>query len=701
MDRSGQTQSMKIEMTEQTNTKQKPAKAKPVKQTKTKPAKQAKTKQAKTKPAKKEEPKQDTTNKHGRIVTVHTNNKQKLTEMELMRSHNFMSKTEATLTRMYNMTPLGNHKYEIDDTETCVSAILKLVLKIDQTNPMTMDWSLILWNITQKAILPDNVMVTFVRHFERVDNVIAEKGIKRRKNLAILSSDNGKNKKSQGIFVRHDAGLLNAIESGDCVVAFGAEAIITAPDEIILEEALTLVKNYLKSNDETRGLSWELDINWQLRPFVLFGPNTVSKNKDVFVNMSSSDAAISSLFVDSGGDRVPGSEYIGMSVGKMISSYAAYKLVNKRTLIVGNDTVNRTYTMLKTMPKDLAKLPSQIYWSQAISRAYLLNGHSVTHFVLDNVDNVDNLMSIALSDKNKLSLDVSKGLLNILEVVDNTDFSQYPERIVGRFATHINNIIALLTQYRDKDTISTTDDFASITRSILTDFFVANKYYSHNPLEHLEDIRLVGIHDQYKTLADLGGWIAQRRKSNKDPHLDAALNELNNIINENILPTIPSLNTKTQPIIDDLIEKKYRVLDLTGMNIGSIQAGNDSTTNVMMMSYLNLILPILKNGDVIFIHGFARVSKIAKLVQEMITNCGLRVDVVFTESNQNQAVNSMKIIEDNIDLAVVDLYKNDTNKLADVLAIDKSFSDSLYESPGAFYIETKMSSDYVFLDNIL
>lgn len=655
---------------------------------------------AKKKPEKKQEEEKKS---HGRVVTVRTNSKPKLTEMELMRPHNFLSRTEATLNRMYKMTPLGNHKYEVATTETAVSAILKLILKIDQTNPMTMDWSLILWNITQKQdFLPDGVMVTFVRHFERIDNNIAEKAIKRRKNLAILSSDNGKNQKSQGIFVRHDAELLNAIESGDCVMAFGAEAIITAPDEILLEEALNAVKNYLKSNDETRGLSWELDINWQLRPFILFGPNTVSKNKDVFVNMSSSDAAISSLFVDSGGDRVLGSEYIGISVGKMISSYAAYKLINNRMLLVGNNTVNRTHTILgKRMPENFAKLPSQIYLSQAISRAYLLDGHTVTHFVLDHVENVENLMEMPLYNRNKIALDVAKGLLNILEVVDNTDFTEYPERITGRFNTHINNIIALLTQYRDKDRLSTTDDFASITRSILTEFFVVNKYYAYNPLEHLDDIRLVGIHAQYKTLADFGGWIAQRRKSNKDHHLDAALNELNNIINENILPTIPALNKKTDPIIDDLIKKKYRVLDLTGMNIGSIAAGNDSTTNVMMMSYMNLILPILQNGDVIFIHGFARVPKIANLIQEMIANCGSRIDVVFTESNQNQAMKTIPLINDNIDLSIVDLYKNNINKLTNDLNIDKNYAESLYESPGAFYIQTRSSSDYIYLDHIL
>lgn len=641
--------------------------------------------------------------KRKRVVAARTNKKPNLVELDLCKPHNFLSRTEAALTRIYPMLPLGNHKYEVADKERAVSVILKLVLKTDQTNPMTMDWSTVLWDITQKQdLLPAGVLVTFTRHFERVDDKLAEKGIKRRTNLAVVSSNNKKNRKSQGVFVRHDQELLNAIESGDSVVAFGAEAIITAANEKMLEEGLNAVQNYLKANDETRGLSWELDINRQLHPFVLYGPNVTAKNKDVFVNMTSSDAAISSLFVDSGGDRTLGSEYIGISVGKMISSHAAYLLKNSRTVLMGNDTVNKTFTLLGNgMPEDMHMLPSQIYWSHAISRAYLLDGHSVTHFVLDHVESNDHLMKIALNPENKLVLDVAKGYLNILEVVGNDDFKDHPERITGRFTTHLNNIIALLSQYRDVDRISTTDDFASITRSILTDFFVTNKYYAYNPLEHLDDIRLIGRHDQYKVLADLGGWIAQRRHSNRDKHIENALAELNTIINENILPTIPALNKKTDPIIDELIKKKYRVLDLTGMNVGAIATDGDSTTNVMMISYMNLILPSLKNGDVIFIHGFSHLAKIANIIQEMIANSGIRVDVVFTESNQNRIQKLLPMLTDNIDLAVVDLYKNSVDKIRDTLEIDKAYAETLYERPGTFYMKTKVSSDYVYLDHIL
>lgn len=640
-----------------------------------------------------------------RPVNVRTSTKTKVTDLGLMKPHNYMTQTEATLTRIYELTEKGHGKYEANGEPAAVSTITKLILKTDATNPMTPDWTDILWNITQQdGLLPEGVSVTFVRIMERVDDNIAQKKIKNRSNLALMTSDvySKENHKKQSVYTRHDAGLLAAIDHGDCVVAFGAEAIITAPDEETLSDGLEAIRNYLKMNDETRGLMWELDINRQLQPFILYGPNEPAKNKDVFVNMTSSDAAISSLFVDSGGDRFPGSEYIGVSVGKKISSHAAYLLQNERALIVGNDTVNKTYTLMgSSLPQQFLNLPSQIYWSFAMSRAYLLEHHSVTHFVLDHEENAQKLMEFGLYDRNKILLDLSKGLLNILEVVENTDFMNHPERIATRFATHLNNIISLLSQYRDVDVIKTTDDFASITRQILTDFFVSNKYYSYDAMQHPENVRLTAAHSQYKTLADLGGWVAEKRKSNRDASLNDALAELNIIINETILPTIPMLNVRTDVMVDEMLSKKYRVLDLTAMSTGSISITGDSTTNVMMIAYLNLILPTLNNGDAIFFHGFTRVSKIADIIQDMIANCGKRICVTFTESNQNRTKDLLLLLEDALDLSVVDLYKNSTDKIQEDLKIDGGYAQTLSERPGAYFMGTKMSQDYIFLDHIL
>ena len=638
-------------------------------------------------------------------VNVRGSAKAKVTDLGLMKEHNYMTQTEATLTRIFPMTPEGHLRYKAGGEPAAVSTITKLVLKTDATNPMAPDWTNILWNITQQdGLLPEGVSVTFVRVMERVDDGVAQKKIKGRSNLALMTSDtySSENRKKQSVFTRHDAGLLNAMDHGDCVVAFGAEAIITAPDEETLADGLEAVRNYLKMNDETRGLMWELDLNHQLHPFLLFGPNEPAKNKDVFVNMTSSDAAVSSLFVDSGGDRFPGSEYVGVSVGKMISSHAAYLLQNDRALVVGNDTVDRTHTLMgKGMPAKFAELPSQIYWSFAMSRAYLLSGHTVTHFVLDHAGSVGKLAGFPLYECNKSVLDLSRGLLNILEVVGHTDFEGHPERITTRFATHLNNIISLLSQYRDVDEIKTTDDFASVTRQILTDFFVSNKYYTYDAMNHPEDVRLTAEHSQYKTLADLGGWIAERRKSNRDRSLSDALAELNIIINETILPTVPALNVRTSPKVDEMLSRKFRVLDLTAMSAGSISIAGDSTTNVMMIAYLNLVLPTLKNGDAIFFHGFTKVAKIADVIQDMVANCGKRVCLTFTESNQNQAQKLLPLLQDALDLSVVDLYKNQVDKIQEDLKIDAGYAQTLSERPGTYFMGTKSSEDYIFLDHIM
>lgn len=672
------------------------------------PGKEPELKKGRVKGKKEKTPKtktQDRPEKQKRRIRARTNNKEKLIDLGLMKSHNFLTLTEATQTRIIPLTPLGKGTYEVREEEGAVSTILKMIIKTNETNPMTLDWTNILWNITQQdGLLDPDILVTFTRHFERVDDAAANKRIRNRSRLATVSSGNKKNLKAQSAFLRHDQSLIAALDRGDSVVAFGAEAIISAPNEQKLERAMESIQNYVKANDETRGLSYELDINRQLYPFLLAGPNIIAKNKDVYTEMTSDSAGISAMFVDSGGDRTPGSEYFGLSIGKMIRSHAAYPMINRKALLVGNNTIKKTHTLAgdENMLPEHLNMSSNMYLSQTISRAYLLNGKSVTHLVLDNSKMAEDLMSIKLNPENKMAIDASQGFLNILEVIGDRGENQDPTRIIGRYNTHINNIIVLFSQFRDVEKVSTTDDFASIARRILGDFFISNKYYTENPRENLDQIRLIGDHDQYKTLADFGGWVAQRRKSNKDRHLTNALAELDNIVNNNILPMIPSLNTLTNPVIDDLVDAKYRVVDLSGFNIGSMTRTNDSTTNVMMMAYLNILIPSMGNGDVVFIHGLDKVSKINEIIHDMINSAqDIDLDMVYTATGQAQALKVGKMIQGTLDLTIVDLYKNRIDTLIEPLDISKSYAKSIEDWPAAFFVKTLNGTDYILLDDIL
>lgn len=626
---------------------------------------------------------------------VPTNKREKLVDLKLMKPQSYLSETKPTMTIIRGLTQVAGNQYEVGE-QSCVSTVLKLVLKVHQTNELTDSWSLALWNINQRGLLPEGASVTFVRSFERRDNDTTKKNIKKRRRLAILSSDNGENVTNQSASVSHDLKLWRAINSGDSVVAFAAEVLVTAPDEYILEEAVSAITDYLSANDETRGLQYAMDVNRLAQPLITFGPNKQSGNQHLSYELPSYDAAISALFVDSGGDRTIGSEYVGVSVGKLISSHAAYNFQAHRSLFVGNDTINTTHTLAVTN-----KEPSQIYLSKVASRSYLLKGQKVVHFVCDHLDSVDHLMNFGLDAHNKIRIDVSKGLLNLMEPIKSEYIQKNPERVISHFPSHLNNIIALLGQFRGAKEVSTTDNFADITRDILIDFFTSNKYWVYDAQNHLDDIRFYSKHEQYKMLKDFGAYVAQRMKVNQDSELKGALSELNTIINRTILPTIPSLNTKTDPIIDIMVDTKYRVLDLTGMGQGVLTTIDNPSMNVMAIAYLNILLPAMKNGDLIVFHGMSRMTKIAGLLQDIISNSGVNIDILFTESNQKSAIKTLDVLDTNLDLAMVQLFDNRVDKLYTRLGIDSSWSQDLAQEKAAYYVRTRSSSDYIYLDHIL
>lgn len=654
----------------------------------------------KSKPPKGKTSKREKTQKSKKsmIIGAPTNRRDKLVDIEAMTPQNFLSLQEPTMIRIKKLEHIDGNRFEVNNKDHSVSTIMKLVLTVVQSNDLNYDWSMILWNISQRSdLLPDNVKLTFIRAFERKDNETAKKEIGRRRKLAIISSESEENIKRQSAAVRHDYDLIRAIDSGDSVVTFGAEAIVTAPDDQTLEKAVNAIKDYMATNDETRGIKYEIDLNKQNRPFLLYGPNAASGNKDVYVEMTSSDAATTALFVDAGGDRTPGSEYLGVSVGKLIRSYAAYNLQHHKSLFIGNDTLDKTFTLRETVDD-----PMQVYLSKVASRSYLLKGNSVTHFVLDSHKTVKSLMEMPLNDNRKIAVDVNLGLLNIMEAIDNGEIEENPERVLSRFPSHINNIIALLTQFRDTANISTTDDFANITREVLINFFVNNKYWSYDARYNLDDVRLIGVkHDEFKTLSDFGQYVNQRMRTNKDARLANALFELNTIVNNNILPTIPSLDTKTSPVIDDLVRVPYRVIDLTGTTVGAMSTVSSPSTNVMMISYMNVILPTMKNGDVLIMHGFSRLSSIASVISEMISSSGLNVDVIYTESNQNNALRLMDFDNTPFDFTMVTLHKNRVDKLLSPLGMDEAYTESVSQVPAGHFIKTRNSVDYIYLDDIL
>lgn len=637
------------------------------------------------------------TNKKNKSLTIvaPSSKKDRLIDLNLSRSHNFLSSTKDTLTEIYKMRDIGGQEYEIRKKPSGYSTILKLSLKTQQTDDLPNDWSLILWNITQNDRLDKDVLITSVRAFEKKDNDLAKAAIKRRRRTAIFSSESAENKKKQGASLNHDWQLLNAIDSGEGVVSFGAEMIISAPTEKKLEEAVTIVSDYLKADNNTNGLEWSLDINRQAQPFITYGPNVSVGNREVFYEMTSEDAARSALFVDSGGDRTPGAEYVGVSVGKLIRSHAAYNFLNSKSLFIGNDATDKTSTLGGEFD-----VPSQIYLSNIASRAYLLNGKNVVHFVVDKSKHVDILKNFPIYDERKAIVDVSKGYLNIMEPIKPKGFNVNDPRIVSYFDTHIKNLITLFSQFRDVGKHSNTDEFTHKAYEVLIDFYIENRVWRTDSLNNVEDLRLFGRHGGFETLDAFVQYISRALASDKDAKYKDALYELNTIIRNRILTPIPALNVKTDDIIDKLVDSKYKVVDLTSMSIGHISGMNNPSLNIMALAYLNIILPSLDVGDVIMFHGISRMSGIASVLFDIVQSSGKNIDLIFTESNQTYANTFLDINDSLIDFAMVDLYNNRVDKLVEEFGMDSNWVKQLKQIDGSFFVRTDSSIDYIYLDSV-
>ena len=65
---------------------------------------------------------------------VPTNNREKLVDLKLMKPQSYLSETKPTMTVIRGLTQVAGNQYEVGD-QSCVSTILKLVLKVHHPNP--------------------------------------------------------------------------------------------------------------------------------------------------------------------------------------------------------------------------------------------------------------------------------------------------------------------------------------------------------------------------------------------------------------------------------------------------------------------------------------------------------------------------------------------------------------------------------------
>ena len=656
-----------------------------------KQAKPKKTKAKKQKPSK------------VRTVTAPTNRRPKLVEEGVMSHHNFMSVTRDSHIDIYRLNPQQHNRYEIEAEPSAKTAILKLILTIKESLALTPLWANGLWNMVQQ--LPDldpRVRVTSVRSFERLDTEAFGRRVRNRQWTSVFKIGK-KAQTSSNPAVNYDKGLYYlGSEKAQAIVSFGAEIIVTAPDEVLLETSINLIASKFNEGGKMTGMKYAIDLNKQDRPFTIYGTGFNSGHSDVTFNLSGADAATTALIVDAGGDRSEGAEYVGKSTGKMIFSHAAYNFMNRTSLFVGNDSQRRTHTL-----QGYVDLPSQIYLAQVASRAYLLRGKRVTHIVLDNGDNTRALEEFPLSSQRTIR--AREGKLNIIEPIATVDNPTDDAR-VAQYNGHVAALATLLNQFRAEPDDEDRASFINDTKSIIREFFSTHGYW--NPDITTAVPELFGEHSDFKTVNDFLITVhneIQRLRIKMDSRKTLEnMEQLYSVLSENIMSNARAFDVKTDPIVDEWVRSDYRILDVTGFTAGSL-GGDANDASVMVLSYLNILMHAFESGDLIVFHGASHIERILPMIHRMLKNTNRQLDICYTEGNEMRAANvlrtSFKHEETGKqllpDLSIVDLYQNDVTGLVDTLHINAEWASDMGSHRSVFFVNAHGSVDYIWLDQIL
>lgn len=656
-----------------------------------KQAKPKKTKAKKQKPSK------------VRTVTAPTNRRPKLVEEGVMSSHNFMSVTRDSHIDIYRLNLQQHNRYEIDAEPTAKTAILKLILTIKESHALTPMWANGLWDMVQE--IPDldpRVRVTSVRSFERLDTEAFGRRVRNRQWSSVFKIGK-KAQNSSNPAVNYDKGLYYlGTEKAQAVVSFGAEIIVTAPDEVLLETSIDLITSKFNEGGKMTGMKYAIDLNKQDKPFTIYGTGFNSGHNEVTFNLSGADAATAALIVDAGGDRSEGAEYVGKSTGKMIFSHAAYNFMNRTSLFVGNDAQRTTYTL-----QGYVKLPSQIYLAQVASRAYLLRGKRVTHIVLDNGDNTRALEEFPLSSQRTIR--AREGKLNIIEPIATVDNPSDAVR-TAHYNGHVAALATLLNQFRAEPDDENRSSFINDTKGIIREFFSTHGYWNPDVAAGVPE--LFGAHGDFKTINDflitVHNEIQRLRTKSDSKKALANMEDLYSVLSENIMSNARAFDVKTDPIVDEWVRSDYRILDVTGFTAGSL-GGDANDACVMVLSYLNILMHAFESGDLIVFHGASHIERILPMIHRMLKNTNRQLDICYTEGNEMRAAsvlrNSFTHEETGKqllpDLSIVDLYKNDVTGIVDTLRINPGWAKDMSAHKSVFFVNAHNSVDYIWLDQIL
>lgn len=375
--------------------------------------------------------------------------------------------------------------------------------------------------------------------------------------------------------------IAQELQDGAAYLQVHSRILVTAPDLETLDAALLkLERLYIDRFVILSASAYSGQQRDELA--TLFSKNERKTGKPFY--FTSSEYAGSYSLVTHGLED-PGGEYVGYMTGDVNTSAILFD-VNRyeHHCVISDDSVDESRYRIHA--SDL--------WGSKLSQACLIEDHKVVHLILDGL----NLDTVGPRFKNlSYKIDMNRGDVNMFEM-----FGERKDQLAV-FPTQMQKLILMGEQAYE-----TTESDRSIIRgsleNIATQFYIDNRMWFENAVQHQDDLRVIGIPhvevpklEMFVTYLDTAyrAALAQGSRDNEKIH---ALNVLNVTFRNMLTNNGDLFNTITTSVIDNAKTGRRVIYDFS-----DLMPRGRGVAMAQLVNVIGFAVGNLGQDDVLIIHG--------------------------------------------------------------------------------------------------
>ena len=357
--------------------------------------------------------------------------------------------------------------------------------------------------------------------------------------------------------------------------------LVKAPDLETLDQAVSRIERLYADRFATLSVSaYAGDQRSELSNLLDF--NDKKRGKGEF--FTSTEYAGSYSLVTHGIEDANG-EYVGFCIGDVNNSAVLFDIDNYRHhVVVASEQIDNDVHRTRIPDK----------WAAKIGQSALMNGHSVVHLCLDNVD-WRQLGPGFASITHKI--DMNHGDINMFEM-----FGDVSDEL-AIFSAQMQKLILMAEQAYE-----TTEKDRSVIRGSLEDvatkFYVDSGMWRENAAKNRESLRVVGIpHDEVPMLKVFAQYLKTEynkllSQSSRDPEKVHAMSTLSTTFNNLLSNNGDLFNTQTTSVIDGVIGGRRTLYD-----VGGLLLRGKGVAMAQWVTVIDFAVSQMGNGDVVIVHA--------------------------------------------------------------------------------------------------